>query len=253
MRVREWFLITLASCAQAGAPVTQGDDDVDPPDASIPVDGPPGDSTCQSTMWYRDADQDMHGDPATGMSSCAQPAGMIAVGDDCDDNNGGRHPGAAEVCDGIDTDCSAAAEPCPASCTPVRRPAPDDAKVYLFCSGLQSWASARSTCAAGGFQLVQIESAAENAWVYNQLTARFGGDDFHIGANDAGAEGAWMWDGGAQFWTGEWDGGPVGGRYANWESSEPNDDGTEDCAEMRSGGQWNDDSCDDGQRFACSK
>jgi hypothetical protein len=44
-------------------------------------------------------------------------------------------PGAPEICDALDNDCNAATiETCPASCQVKRRPAPDDAHAYLFCS-----------------------------------------------------------------------------------------------------------------------
>lgn len=40
----------------------------------------------------------------------------------------------------------------------------------------------------------------------------------------------------------------IGGRYANWTGGEPNDDGTEDCAELKPGGEGNDIGC--GERRA---
>ncbi len=39
--------------------------------------------------WYADTDGDGHGDPSNTTSACAQPAGYVALGDDCDDSNGG--------------------------------------------------------------------------------------------------------------------------------------------------------------------
>jgi hypothetical protein len=39
------------------------------------------------TTWYADADDDGYGDPATTITACAQPAGHVANGDDCDDTN----------------------------------------------------------------------------------------------------------------------------------------------------------------------
>ena len=44
--------------------------------------------------------------------------GMDQPGGDCDDNNAGVHPGAAEVCgDKVDQDCNAAADDGCATCT----------------------------------------------------------------------------------------------------------------------------------------
>ena len=243
------LLVALAACATAGPPNATGDDDTTH-DASVDSGTTP-DGSCQNKTWYRDGDEDMHGDPAMTMMACDQPAGMVAAGDDCDDANPGRHPGATELCDGVDNDCNAGAEPCPSSCSIARRPAPDDAKVYLFCTSSTSYTSARSTCISAGMQLVAIESAAENVWVYNTALSRLGDVDYHIGASDLGGEGVWKWEGGAQFWSGDEGGAPVGGRYSNWESGEPNDSSGEDCAEVRAGARWNDHECSDFLRYVC--
>ncbi len=58
------------------------------------------------TDWYSDVDTDGYGDPATGMSACAQPAGTVADSTDCDDGDIDVNPGATEVCNGVDDDCA---------------------------------------------------------------------------------------------------------------------------------------------------
>ena len=55
--------------------------------------------------WYIDADGDGYGDPASVVGACHAPAGTIATGGDCDDQNFTVHPGAMEVCDSHDNDC----------------------------------------------------------------------------------------------------------------------------------------------------
>jgi len=56
--------------------------------------------------WYPDADGDGYGSDWTGIPSCSQPPGYIAVGGDCDDTNPGAHTGGApEVNDGLDNQC----------------------------------------------------------------------------------------------------------------------------------------------------
>jgi hypothetical protein len=45
-------------------------------------------STCVAGLtWYRDADGDGHGAASSTATSCAQPAGYVLAGDDCDDAN----------------------------------------------------------------------------------------------------------------------------------------------------------------------
>ncbi|MEP7015535.1 MAG: MopE-related protein, partial [Verrucomicrobiota bacterium] len=55
--------------------------------------------------FYRDADGDGYGDPNVSSDSCSAPAGYVADNTDCDDTNAAVHPGAVEVCDGIDNNC----------------------------------------------------------------------------------------------------------------------------------------------------
>lgn len=63
------------------------------------------DETCTYTTYYKDADRDGHGNPNDTVIRSAQPSGYVSSGDDCDDNDAGVYPGAAEVCDGKDNNC----------------------------------------------------------------------------------------------------------------------------------------------------
>ena len=66
------------------------------------------DDATDATTWYADADGDGYGDEAATTQACEQPEGYVAAGDsgfDCDDYDAATHPGAEEVCDGIDNDC----------------------------------------------------------------------------------------------------------------------------------------------------
>ncbi|MFO0682232.1 MAG: MopE-related protein [Sandaracinus sp.] len=55
---------------------------------------------------YRDADGDLHGDPAASRSvGCSLPAGYSETGDDCDDARADRNPTTVEACDAVDNDC----------------------------------------------------------------------------------------------------------------------------------------------------
>lgn len=58
------------------------------------------------TAWYIDYDGDGAGTDGTfTQTACSAPAGYVANADDCDDEDPSLHPGADEVCDGIDQDC----------------------------------------------------------------------------------------------------------------------------------------------------
>ena len=61
---------------------------------------------------YRDLDGDGRGDPGLVLPSCdgSIPAGYVADHTDCDDANAAVHPGAVEVCNGIDEDCDGTAD-----------------------------------------------------------------------------------------------------------------------------------------------
>ncbi|WP_242094542.1 BspA family leucine-rich repeat surface protein [Aestuariivivens sediminicola] len=84
-----------------GAPeICNGIDD----DCDGLIDDDDPDISGQST-WYLDSDADGFGDPASSMLSCNQPTGYVADNTDCDDSNAAIHPGAEELCNGIDDDC----------------------------------------------------------------------------------------------------------------------------------------------------
>ena len=79
------------------------------PDATEACNGI--DDDCDSrldnyTNVYLDADGDGFGNPDTVDSVCgAVPDGWITAGNDCADDDTSRHPGAEELCNGIDDDC----------------------------------------------------------------------------------------------------------------------------------------------------
>ncbi len=113
---------TLASCSIPAGYVSSSDDCNDASNVSFP--GAPEicdglDNNCNSvvddfatdaTTWYLDADGDGYGNASTTMSSCSMPAGYVANSTDCNDADDTVHPGAAEVCDGLDQDCDGVAD-----------------------------------------------------------------------------------------------------------------------------------------------
>ena len=57
--------------------------------------------------FYRDADGDMHGDPTMPVTTyCTAPLHYVLTNDDCNDTNAAIHPGATEVCNGVDDNCN---------------------------------------------------------------------------------------------------------------------------------------------------
>jgi hypothetical protein len=56
--------------------------------------------------WYADADGDGYGNGGRAYPACSQPPDTVADATDCDDTDPAVNPGAEEVCDGDDDDCS---------------------------------------------------------------------------------------------------------------------------------------------------
>ena len=66
-------------------------------------------------QWYRDNDNDGHGQPGSLVTQCSRPTGykhsseLTSTGGDCNDNDANIRPGATEIlCNNIDEDCSGA-------------------------------------------------------------------------------------------------------------------------------------------------
>jgi predicted outer membrane repeat protein len=109
------FVVTSACTAPAGY-VLDGTDCDDTRAAAHPgavevcngadddCDGNADDGLATSS-WYTDADGDGYGNPTGAVSRCAAPAGTVADGTDCNDTSTAQHPGATEVCNGVDDDC----------------------------------------------------------------------------------------------------------------------------------------------------
>ncbi|WP_426748872.1 MopE-related protein [Myxococcus faecalis] len=67
------------------------------------------DEGVQST-WYRDADGDGYGHASSTTQACSKPSGYVSNATDCNDGSASIHPGASEVCDGVDNNCAGGAD-----------------------------------------------------------------------------------------------------------------------------------------------
>lgn len=65
---------------------------------------------CTPSTWYADTDGDGYGNASTTLSYCTQPYGYVANSADCNDALANVHPAATELCNGIDDNCSGAAD-----------------------------------------------------------------------------------------------------------------------------------------------
>jgi hypothetical protein len=129
--------------------------------------------------------------------------------------------------------------PAPAGCASFQCEGSESC--YYACSGSASWSAAQSYCTQVGC-LATIETAAEQTCIAAAM-APSKSSPVWIGAyqlEDAPEPGSgWAWACGASSYTG-------------WASFEPNDfAGDQDCAQMISGGQWNDVACTYTRRFVC--
>jgi hypothetical protein len=63
----------------------------------------PGD---EPSAWYADSDHDGYGDPATALIDTIAPPDYVADNTDCNDQESAVNPAAAEICNGIDDNCT---------------------------------------------------------------------------------------------------------------------------------------------------
>jgi hypothetical protein len=125
---------------------------------------------------------------------------------------------------------------------------------YWFCgiwspAGRLSRDDAKDSCANKGMALVRVDSADENRFIRNLLTA-----PVWMGANDLTTEGVWQWarptsDSGSQFWSGGPTGARLGSLYTNWA---PNSPAVGRCGLMNNvDGRWVDANCDTVLGYVC--
>ncbi|MGH1384746.1 DUF5018 domain-containing protein [Kordia sp.] len=143
-------------------------------------------------------------------------------------------------------------------------------KTYELVRENKTWANAAACAVDRGGYLAEINDAAENTAIFNELmnnagislnntVSNSGGAASYVflGANDIASEGVWVWNGNndastTQFWQGDANGSAVGGLYNNWGTEPDNFAGNQDAlgiglnvwpqptGGLGVAGQWND-------------
>ncbi len=147
-----------------------------------------------------------------------------------DQHDGSANPDAAESATPDTAEIDAAPLVCPAEYAAVA----SLSSRYRLVSGPADWNSAEAFCESEGTHLLVTETQAENDYGAQLVLTRL-----WIGVSDHRAEGTMVSVLGTQPLT-------------FWNTGEPNNiGGTEDCAEIGSGGLWNDAPCSNLIPFVC--
>ncbi|XP_032872926.1 CD209 antigen-like protein C [Amblyraja radiata] len=110
---------------------------------------------------------------------------------------------------------------------------------YLFSSSSKSWEVARRTCASADAHLVVINNVEEQGFIMKTTIVRR-----WIGLSDSASEGDWRWVDGTDYKS----------SVKFWNEGEPNNaKNAEHCGEMFGDGRWNDQPCDNNQKWICEK
>jgi hypothetical protein len=121
---------------------------------------------------------------------------------------------------------------------PGEFPSADNTHCYRLVTTGKTWANALLDCQAWGGSLVSITSSTEESLVQS----RAGSYAPWIGFNDLAVEGTFVWSNGDAV------------TYTHWNGGQPDDfHSSEDCAQMRSDGYWNDLNCTGTRAYVCER
>jgi hypothetical protein len=103
---------------------------------------------------YRDQDADAYGSPAQSQLVCEAPAGWVPQSLDCDDTRAAVHPGADELCDGMDDDCDGQTDE---GLTPLLCPKQQGvcAGATMTCGGVSGWLACGAEAYGARYQTLE--------------------------------------------------------------------------------------------------
>ncbi len=159
---------------------------------------------------------------------------------DCDDSKSAIHPGAEELCDKIDNNCSGFIDDDPNCECPSEV---IEGKTFYFCTHRRSWSQARSFCWAQGHELAMFSSASQNHEVWEVAHASAAGK-WAIGLNDSDEENQYRWLDGSEP------------NFTSWGTNEPSHMlDWFDCVFFKGGSAplWIERNCVEKGSFICSE
>ena len=116
---------------------------------------------------------------------------------------------------------------------------------YIVYSVKKNWSDARQECLLQNADLVVIDNAEENQHILSLVQSQPTIDDYYIGLTDVENERIFKW---AAYNS-------TLPNFRYWDTGEPNNEGDEDCVEMRKkvNYKWNDVPCGQLNRFICER
>jgi len=158
---------------------------------------------------------------------------------DCDDADAAVGPHGAEICDGVDNDCSGLVDDAPAcACEQLDLAG----RIYHLCNWPMPWKQAAQMCERKGLVLARVDSKAASRELYRHAT-EIERIDWWIGYSDVEEEGRFQWREGDV------------GAFTLWDKGQPNNRScNEDCVALREGkkGRWQDAPCNQHRPFICA-